>query len=504
MQAKPIVAALLLSATFAGHAFAAPAFDDFTIVPSVGVPTSAASVKIDSIRPTPVLTRGAKGQWDSVDLLNPSVIRFHGTLMNYYSGYDGKVWRTGLATSKDGITWEKYANNPVLSPTSNDWDVSYIAANGSAIVWKGKILYFYQGVDKAGKGQIGLATSTDGIKFTKYKSPVLSLGIRHTWDGGAVGDPYVIAKGGFLYLYYLGQNDLGVQRLGVARSEDGIHWVRSLSNPILDVGTYGTFDENGLGEPSIAYSPPYFYMLYTGRSRTETRNVGYAISTDGINWKKMSLNGLVSPQQSSPWNSKVICDSTLLSTDAGKWMVWFGGGDKPEPAQNLNGQVGLMTIDLTQGRDDKYFDANADWSKTPIHSTDLLRGSFTIEGDPGRRHAWVGPTSYITFPASAMNKGGALQVNGWVPAAKISAATKSSEKDQISVVVNGKSVASKEFTTDDAFEISVPVDTVRASVGDNDFIEVTLQATRSFVPAEVGLGPDKRRLALTVSAIGFN
>ncbi|OYO43009.1 hypothetical protein CG709_20680 [Lachnotalea glycerini] len=64
---------------------------------------------------SPVLERGSDGEWDSVDLLNPSVIEINGTYYNYYSGYNGEKWSTGLATSEDGISWEKYENNPILT-----------------------------------------------------------------------------------------------------------------------------------------------------------------------------------------------------------------------------------------------------------------------------------------------------------------------------------------------------------------------------------------------------
>ncbi len=122
----------------------------FSLAPTATPPrTTAIALKI--VGDKPVLTRGAHGQWDSVDVLNPSVIRRGEKLYNYYSGYDGSIWRTGLAISSDGIAWEKHEANPILSPTPEDWDVSYISANGSAIEWKEKVLYFYQGVDKAGR-----------------------------------------------------------------------------------------------------------------------------------------------------------------------------------------------------------------------------------------------------------------------------------------------------------------------------------------------------------------
>src|SRR6202034_4041049 len=48
--------------------------------------------------PDPVLTRG-----DASDVLNPSVVRYRGEYLYYYSSYDGRTWSTDLAASSDGI-----------------------------------------------------------------------------------------------------------------------------------------------------------------------------------------------------------------------------------------------------------------------------------------------------------------------------------------------------------------------------------------------------------------
>ena len=54
--------------------------------------------------PGPVLGRGPG--FDSRDVLNPSVAR-RGDLLNLYSGFDGRTWTTGAATSEDGLAWRK-------------------------------------------------------------------------------------------------------------------------------------------------------------------------------------------------------------------------------------------------------------------------------------------------------------------------------------------------------------------------------------------------------------
>jgi len=306
--------------------------------------TPTAALSITAFESSPVLSRGVAGAWDSFDVLNPSVIQWNGALYNYYSGYDGSVWRTGLAVSNDGgLTWRKNSK-PVLD--LGGWDSQYIAANGSAIVFNGKVYYYYHGVDSKGLSKIGLATSTDGVTFTALPDPVLDVGASGSWDDTAVADPYVVQFDNTLYMYFLGMNNAYKQLLGVATSTDGIIWTKQPA-PLLPPGDPNDFDAHGQGEPAVVYQAPLYYMLYTGRAADEVRDLGWAISKDRINWTKQS-QGIVPPLLRQAWDSKVICDPTILPTgnDDGTFYVWFGGGDKPEPAQGLDGQIGRYTMKL--------------------------------------------------------------------------------------------------------------------------------------------------------------
>ena len=109
------------------------------------------------IRPEPVLSRGVPGQWDSVDVLNPAIVKRDGVYFNFYSGYDGQTWHTGLATSPDGIRWTKKGR--VLSPDTATWEGDYIAANGTALLNESQFWYWYQA---GSPPRIGLARSADG------------------------------------------------------------------------------------------------------------------------------------------------------------------------------------------------------------------------------------------------------------------------------------------------------------------------------------------------------
>jgi predicted GH43/DUF377 family glycosyl hydrolase len=301
------------------------------------LPDAGAAKPVRSLRfvpePEPVLTRG---DWDSHDVLNPSVVVRAGVFYNFYSGYDGATWHTGLATSAGGIRWEKRGR--VLSPDPATWEGAYIAANGSALLAGRTFLYWYHSGPRD-QPRIGLARSQDGMRWVKEPAAVLDPGPRGSWDERGVADPYVIQAGDLFYLYYLGQDRARRQRLGVARSRDGVRWKKLRSNPILELGDAGAFDENGLGEPAVWQSNGSYWMLYTGRAKNEQRRIGLAQSSDGVRWRK--LPHVWSGQQ--PWNHQVLCDPTVL-VDGNAVRVWFGGGDKPSPGENLHGQIGAAAL----------------------------------------------------------------------------------------------------------------------------------------------------------------
>ncbi|MDX2268375.1 MAG: hypothetical protein NW208_09725 [Bryobacter sp.] len=279
----------------------------------------------------PVLTRGS-----AVDVLNPSVALWAGSLLNLYSRFDGEKWESWMANSSDGLTWSNHRR--VLTPEQR-WEGKYIAANGSLIVDGGRLLYFYQAGPK-GQTTIGLATSSDGQNWTKRSQPIFRKGPRLAWDEISMGDPYAWRAGEYLFLCYLGEDRAGRQRLGLARSRDAESWEKLQSNPVMELGGSGEFDENGLGEPAIFSAGGKWVMLYTGRDRKEIRRMGYATSTNGVKWTKVKSPVLAGEQS---WNRQVLCDATVL-VEEDRVRVWFGGGDQPKPDERINGQIGYAEL----------------------------------------------------------------------------------------------------------------------------------------------------------------
>ena len=241
------------------------------------------------------------------------------------------------AESADGKQWLKKGR--ILSPDPATWEGGYIAANGSALLAGGEWWYWYQ----SGKGvpRIGLAQSVDGTHWQKQTKPVVEAGPRGSWDERGVADPYVLKLGSEFYIYYLGQNRARQQQIGLARSNDGVHWTKLRSNPVLGASSAGP-DENGLGEPAVWESEGWYWMLYTGRSKTEHRSLLAARSHDGVHWERIGepVHG------TEAWDREVVCDPSVL-VENGRTMLWFGGGDVARPAEHLDGQIGMGVIETS-------------------------------------------------------------------------------------------------------------------------------------------------------------
>ena len=125
----------------------------------------------------PVLLTGSEGEWDANQVVAPSVVRTEDGYMMFYSGYDrSNLMNVGLATSEDGVEWTKYddpettdapyaESDPVLMQTA-DWEGRSVHQPRVTLV-DGTFYMFYRGF-RSGDMKIGLATSEDGIEWTKY------------------------------------------------------------------------------------------------------------------------------------------------------------------------------------------------------------------------------------------------------------------------------------------------------------------------------------------------
>jgi predicted GH43/DUF377 family glycosyl hydrolase len=279
----------------------------------------------------PVLDTGLAGSWDDGHVEGSTVIydSTNSTFKMWYSGgYDESHINIGYATSDDGINWEKYEHNPVLTGDSlGGWDAAVIFP--SVAFEDGVYHMWYTGARSTDTCQIGYATSPDGINWTKdQNNPVLKIGVAGSWEDRWVISPCVRILGSKFHMWYTGAhgNPTGAdysEQIGYATSNDGIIWEKYLANPVLAKGNTGQWDARLATCPSIFYNGKIFEMWYSGQSLNTVFRIGYATSPDGIVWQRYAANPVMSP---TAWENPRVQNPYVLLIDS-TYQMWYSGGD---------------------------------------------------------------------------------------------------------------------------------------------------------------------------------
>jgi len=135
---------------------------------------------------------------------------------------------------------KKDSLNPILQPSSNHvftcpvkksmvaWEEKNVL-NPSAVVKEGKVYLIYRAQDKSMISRLGLAISEDGLHFVKQSKPVLFPAEdsmkKYEWSGG-IEDPRVIESEDGIYILTYTSYDGKTARLCIASSKDLKKWTK--------------------------------------------------------------------------------------------------------------------------------------------------------------------------------------------------------------------------------------------------------------------------------------
>lgn len=282
---------------------------------------------------------GIDGAFDSRYALSPSVIFKNGLYKMWYVGFEN-IWTgrytIGYAVSEDGVAWNAYIKNPVLSAGSG-WESSQIWLS---VVTPDLVMY-YSGSDGA-RWSVGVATSTDGLHWTKYSNnPILNIGNTGDWDDANVWGVSVIKMGPSDYrMWYSGNRATGQTKIGYATSTNGLQWTKYQGNPVLAPSS-DVWESQKVYVPRVIYANGVFHMFYLGSSSSNNTQIGYAFSSDGIQWTKYSNNPVLTVGSSGDWDSFSLIDHcVILQEDV--LRIWYGGR-----STQVNWHIGLATASLT-------------------------------------------------------------------------------------------------------------------------------------------------------------
>ena len=242
----------------------------------------------------------------------------------WYWSTDGIRGATGYATSLGGVKWTKYQSGPVLDVgPQGSWDEA--AAAASSVIFDGTtyhMWYYGHSGDPFTTARIGYATSPDGISWTKHPSnPVFKNG--SGWESNLVWSPTVIFDGTQFHMWYsgYGADPIGDRPfIGYATSTDGVNWQRHASNPVLGGGPAGSWDAGGVFSCFVFIDNANKYHMWYSGQRRGIKQIGYAYSDDGITWHKDEKNPVL--KVGTAWDGRFV-EIPRVIFDGSQYHMWY-------------------------------------------------------------------------------------------------------------------------------------------------------------------------------------
>jgi hypothetical protein len=142
------------------------------------------------------------------------------------------------------------------------------------LVVDGEWRMYYTGSDGT-TAAVGLATSTDGVTWTKQDTPLLTPQ-QAWWDSGSIGCPQVVATDdGFVMTYDAAAR--GAFGVGLATSADGVDWTAWPANPLVTQSTAPGAQQIWQSElVAVDGDLRWFVEVGPGASRTDVYAFGLA------------------------------------------------------------------------------------------------------------------------------------------------------------------------------------------------------------------------------------
>lgn len=236
----------------------------------------------------PVFQGQGPGHWDEAIRERGWILREGDAYHLWYTGYqfpESNAKSLGYATSQDGIHWERYAGNPIVS---GNWVEDLMVSKEH-----GTYYMFAEGAED----QAHLLTSGDRIHWTEQGRLDIRKKNGEPIPPGPFGTPAVLCEDGTWYLFYE-RND---EAIWLASSKDLKMWINIQDEPVIKAGPE-PYDKTMIAVNQVLKYRGHYYAYYhatcpeNGRDRW---SMNVAVSPDRVHWTKYPGNPIIPPNHSS-------------------------------------------------------------------------------------------------------------------------------------------------------------------------------------------------------------
>lgn len=235
----------------------------------------------------------------------------------------GAAWPANVASPF--TAWKRVSTTPILSPEGGGFEAAGVF-NPAVIEHGGQIVMIYRAQDKKGISRLGYATSSDGIHFRRDAGPVLSPEAPYEKNGG-LEDPRLVKIGGTYYLTYTGYNGVDAQ-LCLAKSTDLKHWERM---GVILPANRGRWNVHWTKSGAILSEKinGHYWMYFMADAAGEGANqMGVAYSDDLVHWTE-SLDHPILGHRQGQFDAKVVEPGPPpVLTEKGILLIYNGADNK--------------------------------------------------------------------------------------------------------------------------------------------------------------------------------
>ena len=233
----------------------------------------------------------------------PTVFRVQGSdrwIMTFI-GFDGVGYQSFAAESADLIHWGNFqiamgygpkgefdhggvVLGAYLYQSYGIKDARILKEHGGQF-WSLYGAYPRQGGYELRPGYEGVAKSGDGFKWSRAQDgPILSVFQADVgeWEQSCIYQPWLVEHEGRYYNFYNAANG-SIEQIGLAFSDDLLHWQRYGNNPVIPHGGEGSYNEKFSSDGKVFRDGDHWVMFFFGVGKGGA-HIMAAYSYDLLNW----------------------------------------------------------------------------------------------------------------------------------------------------------------------------------------------------------------------------